>query len=67
MLWLAVLAVVLYLALDGTPLHTSRSVRRTYWALTSALIGYWLSSTLNRMDASWLVLSAVRAGKGERG
>jgi hypothetical protein len=60
MIWLAVILTILYLALDGTWLHTSRTVRRAYWAATSAVVGFWLSSTLNRMDASWLVLSAVR-------
>ena len=66
MIWLAVILTFAYLALDGTVLHTSRTVRRTYWAATSAVIGFWLSS-LSNMDASWLVLSAVRGGRSEGG
>lgn len=43
-----------------THTHNSRTVRRVYWAATSGIVGYWLSSTLSGLDASWLVLSAVR-------
>ena len=66
MIWLAVLLTLAYLALDGTVLHTSRTVRRAYWAATSAVVGFWLSS-LSNMDASWLVLSAVRVCRGWEG
>ncbi|KAK9825469.1 hypothetical protein WJX81_006378 [Elliptochloris bilobata] len=55
-----------YLCNDKTVLHFSRTGRRIYWALLSAILSWWLIWTLKAIDVHgteslWLVMSAVFA------
>ncbi|KAK9804158.1 hypothetical protein WJX73_006372 [Symbiochloris irregularis] len=58
--------LIVYVGDDRTPLHFSRTVRRFYWAILSALITWIILTTLNRFDFEraegvWIIVIAVIA------
>lgn len=54
----AATAVLAYLALD-TRLHGARTGRRAFWTAVAAALGWAVAAALPRLDAWWLVASAV--------
>ena len=61
---LAAALALVYVTSESTALHFSRTGRRAFLAAVSGALGYAVAGALPRLDAWWLVVSAVR---GERG
>ena len=62
----AAAALIAFLALD-TRLHGARTGRRAFWTAVAAALGWAVAAALPRLDAWWLVASAVRGISGGKG
>jgi hypothetical protein len=63
-LLLALTLAALYVLGESTALHFSRTGRRALLAAVGGSLGYAVAGTLPRLDAWWLVVSAVSFGGG---
>lgn len=58
-LFLAASLAFIYVTSKSTALHFSRTGRRAFLAAVSGALGYVVAGALPRLDAWWLVVSAV--------